>query len=84
MDDLSDADTEISAASAIHSFIFILGSEFETFQNNYQQGNLSPQWLTQDWPTILVLFHDYFNSEKPQGVSKHEGKTDRVSMTSAD
>jgi hypothetical protein len=81
LDDLSDADTVIPIFSAIHHFIFTLGSEFESLQNNYRQGNLSSQWLTQDWPTILVLCRDYFNSVKPLGVSKCETRSEKVSMT---
>jgi hypothetical protein len=58
-----------------------LGPEFESLQNNYRQRNLSSQWLTQDWPTILVLCRDYFNSVRPLGVPKCEPRSEKVSMT---
>jgi hypothetical protein len=81
LDDLSEGDTVIPTSSAIRHFIFTLGPEFESLQNNYSQRNLSSQWLTQDWPTILVLCRDYFNSVRPLGVPKHEPRSEKVSMT---
>jgi hypothetical protein len=44
----------------------MLGAEFET----HCFGNLAWQWSTQDWPTLLVLCHDYFNEVKPNGKSE--------------
>ncbi len=43
LDDLSDADEPISTKSAMHHFIFTLGPEFETIQNNFHNGNLPSQ-----------------------------------------
>jgi len=72
LDDLQEAEDPISTKSAIRHFIFTLGSEFETSQNNYRIGNLPAAWTTQDWPSILVLCRDYFNSIKPLGISHRE------------
>jgi len=68
LDDLLEAEEPISTRSAIRQFIFTLGPEFEQIQNNYRINNLPSDWATQDWPTILVLCRNYFNSVKPQGV----------------
>jgi hypothetical protein len=76
LEDLSEADEVISTKSAIHHFIFTLGSDFETIQNNYRLGNLPPEWKTDSWPTILVLCHDYYNSINPQGLPKRVQTTD--------
>jgi hypothetical protein len=57
-------------------FIFNLGSEFDTIQNNFHIRNLPPHWNTQDWPTLLILCRDYFDSVKPQGVFKREQPND--------
>jgi hypothetical protein len=84
LDEIYYADKSISTKSAIHHFIFTLGPEVETIQNNFCIGNLPSQWNTQDWPTLLVLCHYYLNSVKPQGVSRHHqsGETsfDRVAQ----
>jgi len=61
--------------SAIRHFIFTLGPEFETIQNNFHLGNLPAKWATQDWPSILILCHDYYNSVKPQGLTKHDSSS---------
>jgi hypothetical protein len=68
--DLANADEPISTRAAIHQFIFTLGSEFETIQNNFRINNLPDEWKTLDWPTLLTLCRDYYNSIKPLGVSK--------------
>jgi hypothetical protein len=70
LEDLAEADEPISTKSAIRHFIFTLGSEFETIQNNFRLENLPSKCDTQDWPSILVLCHDYYNSIKPQGIMK--------------
>jgi len=75
LEDLSEAEV-ISTKIAIRHFIFTLGSDFETIQNNYRLGNLSPEWKTDDWPTILVLCCDYYNSINPQGPPKRDQPTD--------
>jgi len=66
LDDLADADEPIAPKAAIHQFIFTLGPEFETVQNNFRINNLPEDWKTLDWPTQLTLCHDYYNSVKPQ------------------
>jgi hypothetical protein len=70
LDELSEADEVISTKSAMHHFIFTLGSEFDAIQNYYRIGNLPTCWQTQDWPTLLVLCRNYFNSVKPNGITK--------------
>jgi len=67
-DEIQDADGNIPTRNAIHHFIFTLGSEFEPIQNNYRTDNLPSKWHTDDWPTILILCRNYYNSVKPQGV----------------
>lgn len=47
---------------------FLLGPEFEMLQNLYSIENLPAKWKTQDWPTLLVLCHNYFNSVYSKGV----------------
>jgi len=39
----------------MHHFIFTLGSEFESIQNNYRIGCLPLEWQTTHWPSLLVL-----------------------------
>jgi len=72
LDDLSDAEEPVPIKSAIRHFIFTLGPEFEAIQSNYRIGNLPSPWNTQDWPTLLVLCRDYYNSVKPFGHSKKD------------
>jgi hypothetical protein len=72
LDDLVDADEPIAPKAAIHQFIFTLGPEFETIQNNFCINNLPAEWKTQDWPTLLSLCQDYYNSIKPQVSSHHQ------------
>jgi hypothetical protein len=72
LEDLSDAAEPISQKSATHHFLSTLGSEFEAIQNNYRIGNLPPAWQTDDWPTLLTLCRDYYNSIKPFGSNKKE------------
>ncbi len=84
LDELSDAEEAISTKSAMRHFIFTLGNDFESIQNNFRIGNLPPAWHTDDWPTLLVLCRDYFNSVKPFGVSKgnstNDSNVDRVAQ----
>jgi len=61
LDDLNDATDPISPKSAVRHFIFTLGPEFETIQNNYHIGNLPSAWQTESWPDILILCRDYYN-----------------------
>ena len=72
LDDLNDAGDPISTRSAIRHFIFTLGLEFEAIQNDYRIGNLPPQWNTQDWPSLLILCRDYYNSVKPFESSQRD------------
>jgi len=65
LDDLADAEEPVSTRRAICHFIFTLGPEFESIQNNFCITNLPEPWKTQDWPSLLVLCRDYYNSVKP-------------------
>jgi hypothetical protein len=67
-----EAEEPTSTKSTICHFISTLGSEFEAIQNNYRIGNLPPEWRTQDWPTLLVLCHNYSHSVNPQGFAKRD------------
>jgi len=68
-DEIQDAEGNIPVKNAIRHFIFTLGSEFESIQNNYRIDNLPSKWNTEDWPTILILCRNYYNSIRPQGIS---------------
>jgi len=70
LDDLAEADEPISTKSAIRHFLFTLGPEFESIQNNFRINNLPDAWKTQDWPSFSVLCRDYYNSVKPTGVER--------------
>ncbi len=73
LEELSEAEDPISTKSAIRQFIFTLGTEFEPLQHNYRLGSISFEWQTQDWPTLLVLCQDFYNSVNPKGpTSKRE------------
>jgi hypothetical protein len=74
--EISSGPDQISSQSAMRHFIFTLGSEFETIQNNYRIDNLPVKWQTADWPTLLILCRDYFNSVRPQGVMKTTTNSD--------
>ena len=84
LEDLSEADEVISDKSAIRHFIFTLGSEFESIRNSYRLGNLPPEWMIEDWPTILVLCRDYYNSINPQGPPKKDTLSDQGSLSQAE
>jgi hypothetical protein len=47
-------------------------------QNNYRPGSISSEWQTQDWPTLLVLCRDFYNSVNPKGPTS---KCDRDSFS---
>jgi hypothetical protein len=72
LQELLDGEETISTKSAIRHFLFTLGPEFETIQNNFRIGNLPSDWNTTDWPTIFILCRDYYNSVKPHGLSRRE------------
>jgi len=79
--DLDDAEEPIPKRSAIHHFLFTLGSEFEPFQHNYRLGTIAEEWKTQDWPTLLILCRDFYNSVNPKGPLKRgrDAESDRMS-----
>jgi hypothetical protein len=72
LDDLQDADEPVTTKSAIRQFIFTLGSEFESIQNNFRVKVLPSEWYSEDWPTILTLCRDYYNSVKPHSLLRCE------------
>jgi len=55
LEDLADAEDPISTKAAMRQFIFTLGSDFDTIQNNFRINNLPQAWQTQDWPSLLTL-----------------------------
>jgi hypothetical protein len=66
LEDLEEADEPIAQKAAIRQFIFTLGPEFESIQNNFRINNLPSKWSTQNWPQLLTLCRDYYNSVKPK------------------
>ncbi len=84
LEDLSDADESISKKSAIRHFIFTLGPEFDPLQHNYRLGSISEEWKTQDWPTLLVLCRDFYNSVNPKGPSSSKRDRDLSSELQMD
>jgi hypothetical protein len=62
--DLEDAEEPIAPKAAIRQFLFTLGPEFESIQNNYRINNLPSEWKTTNWPDLLTLCRDYYNSVK--------------------
>jgi len=75
LDELDQAEDKISTKSAMRQFIFTLGSDFEAIQNYYRIDNLPPAWNTTDWPTLLVLCRNYYNSVNPKGPSSRDSST---------
>jgi hypothetical protein len=74
--EISCGPDKISTESAMQHFLFTLGNEFEPVQHNYRLDNLPQKWKTADWPELLILCRDYFNSVKPQGVTKPSTHSD--------
>jgi hypothetical protein len=76
---LSEAKDKISTKSAMRHFIFTLCPEFQPIQHNYCIQNLPSGW---NWPTLLVLCRDFYNSVNPHGIMKNnsssEGTIDRA------
>lgn len=76
LEDLSHADDKISTKSAMHHFIFTLGSKFEPIQHNYHIGNLPGAWKTTSWPALLILCRDFYNSVNPTSFVSCDTKSD--------
>jgi hypothetical protein len=68
LEDLEDADEPIATKATIRQFIFTLGPEFESIQNNFRINNLPLEWKTQNWPELLTLCRDYYNSVKSHSL----------------
>jgi hypothetical protein len=77
-DEIQDTDGNIPTKNAIHHFIFTLGSEFEPIQHNYRLENLPAKWDTEDWPTILILCQNFYNSVKPMGIQSSTPKNNFI------
>jgi hypothetical protein len=75
LDDLNQADDKISTKSAMRQFLFTFGSDFAAIQTNYRIGNLPSEWYTTDWPTLLVLCRDYYNSVNLKGIIMSDNGT---------
>jgi hypothetical protein len=74
LDEINDSRKMISKNDAIRHFIFTLGTDFDSIQQNYRINNLPLSWQMDDWPSLLILCRDYFNSIHPNGVStKRDG-----------
>jgi hypothetical protein len=63
---------------------YSLGSEFEPLQQNFRLGSIADEWKTQDWPTLLVLCRDFYNSVNPKGPLKRTRDTDSDRMSEAE
>jgi hypothetical protein len=81
LDELDQADNKISTKSAMRHFIFTLGTEFEAIQNNYTIGNLPTEWTTDQWPVLLVLCRNYYNSVNPKGLLSNQKDSSTDSHT---
>jgi hypothetical protein len=68
LEELNEDVETISVKTAICQFLFTLGMEFEPVQMNYHLGTLAPDWHTEDWPYLLVLCRDFYNSVNPKGA----------------
>jgi len=84
LDDLEEAGKPIATKSAIRQFIFTLGSDFSQIQNSFCIGHLPEAWQTEDWPSLLVLCRNYFNSIRPQGLFKTDPNSDFAGDSSLD
>jgi hypothetical protein len=69
LEELNENVETIPVKTAICQFIFTLGTEFEPLQMNFRLGTLAPEWHTTDWPSLLVLCQDFYNSVNPKGPS---------------
>jgi hypothetical protein len=65
LDKVNDHKETVSKSDAIRHFIFTLGNDFDSIQHNYRIDNLPSTWKTDDWPTLLILYRDYYNSSHP-------------------
>lgn len=84
LSDFKDAEEPIPKKSAIWHFLFTLGSEFEPLQHNFCLGSIADEWKTQDWPTLLVLCRDFYNSVNLKGPLKRIRDTDSDRMSEAE
>jgi hypothetical protein len=75
LEEINEEVVTIPTQNAIRHCIFTLGDEFQPLQNNFRLGTISEDWKTQDWPSLLVLCRDFYNSVNPKGPT---AKRDRV------
>jgi len=77
LDEINEEVETIPIKNAIRQFLFTLGPEFEPVQMNYRLGTLASDWKTEDWPMLLVLCRDFYNSVNPKGPNvKRERERD--------
>jgi len=57
----------MKSASLVKLFQSKMQSVFECIQNSYRLNNLPVDWQTEDWPSLLVLCRDFYNSLHPTG-----------------
>ncbi len=78
LEDINEDVETIPVKTAIRQFLFTLGVEFEPVQMSYRLGTLAPDWHTEDWPSLLVLCRDFYNSVNPKGpTAKRDRDCDR-------
>jgi len=75
LDEINDFRETVPKQDAIRHFLFTLGSDFESIQNSYRIDNLPSSWKTDDWPTLLILCRDYYNSLHPTGPPSKKDST---------
>jgi hypothetical protein len=73
--DINGDQKRIPLKDAMRHFVFTLGTEFETIQDNFRIDNLPSKWHTDDWPNLLILCRDYYNSVRPQGLIQPSAST---------
>ncbi len=82
LDEINEEVESISPKNAIRQFIFTLGDEFIPVQNSFRLGTVSDEWKTQDWPSLLVLCRDFYNSVNPKGpTTKRDRDRERDPFT---
>jgi hypothetical protein len=82
LEEINEEVVTIPTQNAIRHFIFTLGDEFQPLQNNFRLGTISEDWKTQDWPSLLVLCRDFYNSVNPKGpMVKRDRIQDRDPFT---
>jgi hypothetical protein len=66
LEEINEEVESITTANAIRHFIFTLGDEFLPLQHSFRLGTILDKWKTQNWPSLLVLCRDFYNSVNPK------------------